>query len=298
MLPVFDVLRCGGQNTLATTVATRGVGVHSGQPVTLALKPAPIDHGVAFVRTDLPGAPTVPALWQHVVETRLSTVLAEGGARVGTIEHLMAALRALRIDNVRIELDGPEVPILDGSAAPWVSLIDRAGPLAQAAPRRVLRVLRAVRIAEGDKWAMLLPDERERFSIEIDFDDPVIGRQRADFTLDADAFRDRIAAARTFGFMRDIASLQAQGLALGGSLDNAVVIGEGGVLNREGLRFDDEFVRHKLLDCIGDLYLAGAPILGRVVASRTGHALNHALLQALFAGQAAAMDEAGQALAA
>ena len=290
MPPAFELVRAGGQHTLAPAVATRGVGVHSGHPVTLRLLPAPVDHGIVFARTDLPGAPTVAADWRQVVETRLSTVLAGArGARVGTVEHLMAALRALGVDNLRVELDGPEVPILDGSAAPWVSLIDRAGLQAQAAPGRRLRVLRAVRIADGDKWAMLLPDEGERFSIEIDFADPVVGRQRMDLRLDAEGFRRAVAPARTFGFMRDIAPLQAQGLALGGSLDNAVVIGEGRVLNPEGLRFADEFVRHKLLDCVGDLYLAGAPILGRVVASRPGHALNHALLLALFASAEAAL---------
>jgi UDP-3-O-[3-hydroxymyristoyl] N-acetylglucosamine deacetylase len=283
------------QHTLARPVTAHGHGIHGGRPATLTLHPAAVGSGIVFERSDLPaGRNCIPARWHRVVETRLCTVIANGrGATVSTLEHLMAALRALGVDNARIELDGPEVPILDGSAAQWLALLDEAGLATQPAARRSIRVLHPVRITDGDKWAMLLPDDAARFCIDIDFSEPVIGRQHYELSLDAASFRSQIAAARTFGFVRDIDALRAQGLARGGSFDNAVVIGTDGVLNPGGLRFADEFVRHKLLDCIGDLYLAGAPILGLVVASRPGHALNVALLRALFAQRSAWQPEYG-----
>ena len=281
--------RHGAQHTLATAVTTRGIGVHGGLPVTLTLRPAPPDSGLVFVRSDLdPAVARVPARSQQVVDTRLSTVLANAhGTRVGTVEHLLAALAACAIDNLVIELDGAEVPILDGSAAHWMALLDAAGRIAQAAPRRVLRVLAPVRVHDGDKWALLRPAPLARFEVGIDFEHPAIGRQRHALTLDTEAFRHEVAAARTFGFVRDIEALRAQGLARGGSYDNAIVLGEHGVLNPGGLRYANEFARHKLLDCIGDLYLAGAPILADVLTHKGGHGLNHALLTALFASPAA-----------
>ena len=277
------------QRTVARSVSIRGVGVHAGEPVHLELASAPADSGIVFERVDLQGDETeIRADWRQVVDTRLCTVIANAaGASVSTIEHLMAALAAAGIDNARIRLDGPEVPILDGSAAQWMSLIGEAGVLPQSSRRRSLRVLRTVRIGDADKWAMLVPGRGSRYSVEIDFDEPLIGRQRYDFCLAAEAFREQIAPARTFGFARDVAAMQAAGRALGGSLDNAVVIDGGQVLNPGGLRFADEFVRHKLLDCVGDLYLAGARIEGRLIASRPGHALNVDLLRALFAEPAA-----------
>ena len=274
------------QRTLATSIGTRGVGVHGGLPVTLQLHPAAPGHGIVFQRSDLPvTAARIPARWDRVVDTRLCTMIGNAhGTTVSTIEHLMAALRACGIDNALVELDGPEVPILDGSAALWLALIDRAGTVAQTARRREILVQRALRVdIGGDRWAMLLPHAQPRFTATIDFEDPAIGRQRFDTLLDEHTFRRDIAAARTFGFMADIRALQATGRTLGGSMDNAVVVDRGRVLNPGGLRFPDEFVRHKLLDSIGDVYLAGAPIVGHLIANRPGHALNAALVQALHA---------------
>ena len=277
------------QGTVAAAVATHGTGVHSGQPVRLVLRPAPVDHGIVFQRTDVaPRRGRVRARWDQVVDTRLCTVIANSeGTRVSTVEHLLAALRACGIDNALVDLDGPEVPILDGSSAQWLALIDSAGVVAQAARRREIMIEQPLRVDDGQRWAMLLPAAAPRFTVDIDFDDPVVGQQHYDLVLDTTRFRNEIAAARTFGFMRDIRALQATGRTLGGSLDNAVVIDDGRVLNPGGLRFPDEFVRHKLLDCIGDLYLAGAPVVGRLVASRPGHALNVQLVRALHANPSA-----------
>lgn len=273
------------QATLAAPARLRGVGVHTGRVVSVLLRPAPAGTGIRFLRTDLGSARgSVPASWQQVVDTRLSTVLANAhGARIGTVEHLLAALRTEGVDNLVVELDGPEVPILDGSALPWIELLRRAGLREQPMVRQVLRVLEPVEVVAGERHALLLPAAEARFSIAIDFDHPAIGTQQADCLPDAGGFAEHFAPARTFGFLHEIAALHAQGLAQGGSMDNAVVLGEDGVLNPEGLRFDDEFARHKLLDCVGDLYLAGAPIQGHVIASRPGHALNRMLLEALFA---------------
>ena len=284
---LFAALR--SQGTLSAAVSTRGIGVHSGEPVMLVLRPAPVDHGIVFQRTDIdPAVGRVRAHWDQVTDTRLCTVIAnDHGTSVATIEHLLAALRACGIDNAMVELDGPEVPILDGSAAQWVALIDRVGVVAQPARRREIVVERALRIDDGERWAMLLPAPVPRFTVNIDFADAVVGQQRYDVVLDEARFREEIAAARTFGFMRDIRALQATGRTLGGSLDNAVVIDDGRVLNPGGLRFPDEFVRHKLLDCVGDLYLAGGPIIGHLIASRPGHALNAMLVRALHASPAA-----------
>jgi UDP-3-O-[3-hydroxymyristoyl] N-acetylglucosamine deacetylase len=273
------------QSTLAAAVGLSGVGVHAGRAVRLSLLPAPADSGIVFEREDLaPGQAEIRAHWRQVVDTRLCTVIGNAyGATVATVEHLMAALAAAGVDNARVCLDGPEVPILDGSAAPWMALIERAGLRMQARRQRRLQVLRPLRVEANGKWAMLVPARGSRFSVEIDFSEPLIGRQRCDFDLRRGSFTEQIAPARTFGFADQVAAMQAAGRALGGSLENAVVIGNGRVLNPGGLRFADEFVRHKLLDCIGDLYLAGAPIEGRLLASRPGHALNVQLLRRLFA---------------
>jgi UDP-3-O-[3-hydroxymyristoyl] N-acetylglucosamine deacetylase len=288
-------LRYGAQHTVAGAVSANGIGVHGGMPVTLTLRPAPPDSGLMFVRTDL-GAELgrVPARWDHVVDTRLSTVLGNArGTRVGTVEHLLAALAACAIDNATIELDGPEVPILDGSAARWMMLIDAAGRLAQAAPRAVLRVLAPVRVSDGDKWAMLCPAERQQFVTSIDFTHPAIGQQCHELTLDTDRFRRDIAAARTFGFVDQIEALREQGLARGGSLDNAIVLDAERVLNPGGLRHANEFARHKLLDCVGDVYLAGAPIIGRILTHKGGHGLNNRLLRAMFGNSGAWCRDSG-----
>jgi UDP-3-O-[3-hydroxymyristoyl] N-acetylglucosamine deacetylase len=285
----------GTQHTMAGAVGACGIGMHSGLPVTLTLRPAPPDSGLVFVRTDVASeVARVPARWDSVADTRLSTVLVNGhGTRVGTVEHLFAALAACAIDNLVIELDGPEVPILDGSALQWMDLIESAGRLAQVAPREVVRVLAPVRVSDGDKWAVLRPASRQHFRVGIEFDHPAIGRQQHALTLDAGRFRREVAAARTFGFLHEIASLRAQGLARGGSLDNAVVLDAERVLNPGGLRLANEFARHKLLDCIGDLYLAGAPILGELSSHKGGHGLNNRLLRALFANSTAWRRESG-----
>lgn len=273
------------QKTLATPVTCSGIGLHSGARVTLTLRPAPAHHGIVFIRTDLTDTDNrIPARYHLVTDTRLCTLISnKAGASVGTIEHLMSALRGCGVDNAVIELDGPEVPIMDGSSIPFVEMIDETGLRSQAAPRRSIRILREISVRDGNKSAALSPADAFVFSGEIDFVHPAIGRQSFETKLVNGNFRHDIATARTFGFVREVEFLRQQGLAQGGSLDNAIVLDDLAVMNVEGLRFDDEFIRHKLLDAIGDLYLAGAPILGRYDSVRAGHALNNALLRQLFA---------------
>ena len=255
----------------------------------MRLVPAASDHGIVFRRTDVPdGRSVVPARWDNVVDTRLCTVIGnEHGISVGTIEHLMAALRGCGVDNVLVEIDGPEVPVMDGSAMPFVETIEEAGTQVQSAPRRAIRVLKEVQVTDGDKEAVLSPAWGSSFSGQIDYDHPDIGTQRHSVKLVSQNFRHDIADCRTFGFVKDVDALRAAGLALGGSLDNAIVLDDNGVLNPDGLRCHDEFIRHKLLDAIGDLYLAGAPVLGTYHAIRGGHALNNALLHKLFSDREA-----------
>lgn len=272
------------QHTLAQPVSLSGIALHGGQSVRLQLLPAPAGHGVVFQRDDLPLAISrLPAHWNAVVDTRLCTVLGNPhGVQVSTVEHLLSALAGCAIDNVIVSLDGPEVPILDGSAAGWMDLLDQAGRRAQAVPRRRLQIRRPLRVAMGDSWAKLLPAQGSRYRVGIDFEEPLIGRQQCELRLTIEGYRAQIARARTFGFACDVEAMLASGRARGGSLDNAVLIADGKVLNPEGLRWPDEFVRHKLLDCIGDLYLAGAPIEGQLIAHRPGHALNVQILRELF----------------
>ncbi len=277
------------QRTLETTVHISGTGLHSGKPVKMTLRPASARSGIVFVRTDMAGKDSrIPALWDYVVDTRLCTVIGnEAGATVGTVEHLMAALRGCCIDNVTVELDGPEVPVMDGSAMPFVRLIEEAGIRDQNAPRRAIRVLQEVTVTEGDKSASLTPSHEFAFGGEIDFDHPHIGRQRYETKLVNGNFAHDIADSRTFGFLHEVEYLRKNGLALGGSLENAIVLDRDAVMNPEGLRRGDEFIRHKLLDAIGDLYLAGAPVLGAYEGFKAGHALNNALLRKLFATKGA-----------
>lgn len=270
----------GMQKTLARDVVVEGVGLHSGARARLVLRPAPAGSGVVFARTDMNGA-EVPALWNHVVDTRLCTVLARGEARVGTVEHLMAALAGLGVDNVRAEIDGPEVPVMDGSSAPFVAAIERAGVVAQRAQRNFIKVTRRVRVENGASVAVLTPAAVPHFACTIDFDHGAIGRQRA--TLTPGRFAQDLADCRTFGFAHEVEAMRAAGLARGGSLDNAVVLDEVGVMNPGGLRRADEFARHKLLDAVGDMALAGGPLLASYEADRPSHALNNALLRALSA---------------
>ena len=270
------------QRTLRSAIGCRGIGLHSGQPVAMTLGPAAVDSGITFRRRDA-GA-EIRAEWRNTIESALSTVLSNGeGIAVGTIEHLMAALAGCSIDNAIVEIDGPEVPIMDGSAAPFMQLIDRVGVLPQDAARCAIKVLKPVSVSHNGCSAALTPDHGFSMSFEIDFDNPLIRQQDMTVTFEADTFRAELAPARTFGLLDDWPRLRAAGLARGGSLENAVVISGDRVLNDGGLRFSDEFVRHKLLDALGDLYLAGGPIIGHFRGVRSGHALNRRLLQALFA---------------
>lgn len=273
------------QYTIKKEAVLNGTGLHSGADVRMTLRPAPVNSGIVFVRTDVTGRDNViPARWDHVVDTRLCTMLGnDAGVTVGTVEHLMAALRGCGIDNVIIELDGPEVPVMDGSSEPFVALIDEAGVVAQGVPRRVIKILREVRVENDGKVARLRPADGSHFSGSIAFDHPAIGAQMREVRLLNGNFRHDIADARTFGFLAEVEMLRKNGLALGGSLANAIVLDHDGIMNPEGLRHEDEFIRHKLLDAIGDLYLAGAVIVGAYESDRPGHALNNALLRALFA---------------
>jgi UDP-3-O-[3-hydroxymyristoyl] N-acetylglucosamine deacetylase len=281
--------RFAPQRTLKAAIGCVGVGVHSGRRVSLTLRPADAGTGVVFRRTDL--GLDLPARFDRVIDTRLCTVLGLPGeptARLGTVEHLMAAFAGCGIDNVVAEIDGPELPIVDGSAAPLVFLIDCAGTVEQDAPRREIEILRTVRVAEGEAFAELRPGGPGfRMAMSIDFRAPAIGQQALALRLTPDSFRHEIADSRTFTDAADIEHLRKAGLAQGGSLANAVVVDATRVLNPGGLRRPDEFVRHKLLDAVGDLALAGAPLRGRFVAHRSGHTLNNRLLRALFADASA-----------
>ena len=277
------------QNTVKTTAYLKGVGLHSGKDITLSVHPAEAGHGIIFVRTDITDKDNViPARWDHVVDTQLCTVIGnKDGVTVGTIEHLMSALRGSNIDNARIELDGAEVPVMDGSAMPFVKLIEEVGVEAQAAPRKIIRILKEVSVEKDGKRVVLRPAEGAVFGGEIDFDHPEIGAQYFETRLLNGNFKHDIAEARTFGFLHEVEWMRSQGLALGGSLDNAIVLDKQGVMNPDGLRFNDEFIRHKLLDAIGDLYLAGAPIVGAYEGYKAGHEMNNLILHALFADDSA-----------
>ncbi len=277
------------QHTLAGPAVCAGVGVHSGQRVRIALRPAAVETGVVFVRSDLGEVDNrIPARADAVSCTQLNTKISNAsGVSVSTIEHLMAAFAALDVDNVIVEVDGPEVPIMDGSALPFVQLLDRAGRRAQDAPRRYIEVLAPVEVQDGSKRAALLPCDRFEVAFEIAFPSSVIGRQAVDLAITERSFRDQLAAARTFGFVHEVEALRRMGLARGGSLDNAIVIDGDAILNPEPLRFRDEFVRHKGLDAVGDLYVLGAPVIGRFETRYGGHALNNLLVRALLADRTA-----------
>jgi UDP-3-O-[3-hydroxymyristoyl] N-acetylglucosamine deacetylase len=273
------------QRTLKSLVRTTGVGLHTGARVTLTLRPALADTGIVIRRTDLPEPKDFKIAPELVTDTRLCSALEANGAKVATVEHLMSALAGLGIDNVYIDLDGPEVPILDGSAAPFVYLIQSAGIEALPAAKRFIRITREVRVEDGDKWARFTPHEGFTMTFTIDFDHPVFRSSAKEITLDfaRQSYVKEVSRARTFGFMRDVEYLRSRGLALGGTLDNAVVLDDFRVLNSDGLRYADEFVKHKALDAVGDLYLTGHPILGAFAAHKSGHGLNNVLLRALMA---------------
>ena len=276
------------QRTLKTLTTAVGVGLHSGQRVELTLRPAPPDTGIVFRRTDLPEPVDIPVKAESVTDTRLASTISVGQARVLTIEHLMSACCGLGIDNLYVDITAEEVPILDGSASSFVYLLQSAGIQVQNAPKRFIRVRKAVEVREGEgeqaKWASLEPYHGYRLSFEIDFQHPAVDNtgQQVVFDMGSGVYARDIARARTFGFTKDVEMLRANGLALGGGLDNAIVMDDYKVLNSDGLRYDDEFVKHKILDAIGDLYIVGHPLLASYCAFRSGHALNNRLLRALL----------------
>lgn len=272
------------QRTLGNSISAVGVGLHTGKRMTITLNPAPVDAGISFRRTDLDGNPVIPAHPVRVGDTRLSTTLEKDGVRVSTVEHLMAAFAGLGIDNAQVDVDGPEIPIMDGSAGPFVFLIESAGIKQQGSPREYIRILKTIKLVDGDKWARLEPADTYNISFSIDFDHPVLrqSEQTVSFSFDSGSFVKDVSRARTFGFVHDVEQLQTQGLVLGGGLQNAIVLDDDRILNEDKLRYCNEFVKHKVLDALGDLYLLGHPIIGAFSAHKSGHALNNRLIRALL----------------
>jgi len=277
------------QRTLKTTVQATGVGLHTGEKVYLTLRPAAIDSGIVFRRVDLPHPTDIRAEAHAVHDTRLSTCLEAHGTRVATVEHLMSALAGLGIDNAIVELTSPELPIMDGSAGTFIFLLQSAGLVEQAAAKKFMRIKKAVEVKDGDKWVRFEPYNGYKLSFTINFAHPVFANTKQSVTVDLGehSYIKEVSRARTFGFMQDVENMRAQGLALGGNLDNAIVMDEYRVINPDGLRFEDEFVKHKVLDAIGDLYLLGHPLIGAFSGYKSGHALNNALCRALLADESA-----------
>ncbi|MFT0534230.1 UDP-3-O-acyl-N-acetylglucosamine deacetylase [Castellaniella hirudinis] len=279
------------QRTIKQSISTKGVGLHSGRRVEITLRPAQPNTGIVFHRVDLPQVVDLPARADAVGDTRMASVLQQGAVRVSTVEHLMSALAGLGVDNLHVDLNAEEVPIMDGSAGTFVYLLRSAGLQEQAAPKRFIRVLKPVEVRDGDgpdaKWARLEPHNGFALSFAIDFHHPAINAtaNQAQVDFSQDSYVKTIARARTFGFAAEVEALRSMGLARGGSLDNAIVMDEYRVLNADGLRYDDEFVKHKILDAIGDLYLVGKPLVARYVAYKSGHDLNNRLVRALLAQQ-------------
>lgn len=273
------------QRTLKNTIRATGVGLHSGKKVYLTLKPAPIDTGIVFCRTDLDPVVEIPARAENVGETTLSTTLVKDGVKVATVEHLLSAMAGLGIDNAYVEVSAEEVPIMDGSAGPFVFLIQSAGIEEQESPKKFIRIKKEVTVSDGDKTATFVPFNGFKVSFTIDFDHPAFKGRSQETSVDfsSTSFVKEVSRARTFGFMRDIEQLRAMNLALGGSVDNAIVVDEFKVLNEDGLRYEDEFVKHKVLDAIGDLYLLGNSLIGEFKGHKSGHDLNNKLLRALIA---------------
>jgi len=272
------------QRTLKNMIRATGVGLHTGTKVYMTLRPAPANAGIVFRRVDLTPTVEIKGEPYAVGDTRLSSCLEKNGARVATVEHLMSALAGLGIDNAYVELSAPEVPIMDGSAGPFVFLLQSAGIAEQNAPKKFIRIAKPVEVRDGDKWARFEPHNGYKLTMSIDFAHPVFDKSRQSVTVDFSdtSYIKEVSRARTFGFMQDVETMRSQGLALGGSLDNAVVMDEYRVLNSDGLRYEDEFVKHKVLDAIGDLYLLGHPLIGAYTAHKTGHALNNRLLRRLL----------------
>ncbi len=274
-----------GQRTLRNSIRATGVGLHTGKKVMMTVRPAPANQGIRFRRVDLPNSAEIDARAENVGETTLGTTLINGEARISTVEHLLSAFAGLGIDNASVEVTAGEVPIMDGSAGPFVFLLQSAGIEEQATPKRFIRVKKSVLVEEGDKWARFDPYEGFRVNFEIEFDHPIFKRrlQRATMDFSTTSFLKEISRARTFGFMRDLETLRAHNLALGGTLDNAIVLDDTGVMNEDGLRYEDEFVKHKILDAIGDLYLLGHSLIGEFSGHKSGHGLNNRLLRTLLA---------------
>ena len=272
------------QRTLKESIQSSGIGLHSGDKVYMTLRPAPVNTGIVFRRLDLPEPVDIPAQALNVTETMLGTTLEHGSAKVATVEHLLSAMAGLGVDNAFVDLTAAEVPIMDGSAAPFVFLLQSAGIEEQSAPKRFVRVVQRVEVGEGDKWVRLDPHDGFRINIEIDFDHPALRKHRQSMSMDfsTSSFLKEISRARTFGFLKDLETSRALDRALGGSLDNAIVMDEYRVLNEDGLRFRDEFVRHKVLDALGDLYLVGASLIGEFSGFKCGHRLNNLLLRRLL----------------
>ena len=270
------------QQTIANSVSCSGIGVHSGRTVNLTIRPAPVNHGIRFIRVDLPGHPGVTAHFNNVVDTSLATVIGAEGCIVSTVEHLMAGLAGMSIDNAIVEVDGYEMPIMDGSAGPFTRLIESAGILSQDGPKCYFKVTRPISLSENGKSVTIHPSDEFRITCTIVFDHPLIGSQTCDYVINREIFAKEICSARTFGFLQEAEMMKRYGLGRGGSLDNAVIIDGDHVLNEGGLRWPDEFVRHKCLDCIGDFSLIGMPIMGHIVTSKSGHAFNHAFLEKFF----------------
>lgn len=277
------------QRTLKNIIRATGIGLHTGQKVYLTLRPALPDTGIIFRRVDLPEPVEIPATPENVGETTLSTTLVKDGVKISTVEHLLSAMAGLGIDNAYVDLNAPEVPIMDGSAGPFVFLIQSAGIQEQNAPKRFIRIKRSIRVQEGEKWVQFEPFEGFKVSFAIDFDHPIFkeSSQTAEVDFSTTSFVKEISRARTFGFMSQIEALRANNLALGGSLDNAVVLDNYRVLNEDGLRYMDEFVKHKILDSIGDLYLLGRSLIGAFSGYKSGHALNNQLLRTMLADESA-----------
>ncbi|MCN4143560.1 MAG: UDP-3-O-acyl-N-acetylglucosamine deacetylase [Thiohalomonas sp.] len=277
------------QRTLKNSIKATGVGLHSGEKVYLTLRPAPVNTGIIFRRVDLETPMEIPARAENVGDTTLSTTLVKDGVKISTVEHLLSAMAGMGIDNAYIDLSAPEVPIMDGSAGPFVFLLQSAGIVEQSAAKRFIRIKRNVMVEEGDKWVRFEPYEGFKVSFIIDFEHPAIqGRlQSAEMDFSSTSFVREVSRARTFGFMNQIEQLRANNLALGGSLNNAIVMDEYRVLNEDGLRYEDEFVKHKILDAIGDLYLLGSSLIGSFSGHKAGHALNNKILRELLADESA-----------
>ncbi len=274
-----------GQRTLNNTIRATGVGLHSGEIVYLTLKPAPVDTGIVFRRIDLDPVVEIAALAENVGETTMSTTLLKDGVKVDTVEHLLSAMAGLGIDNAFVELSAPEVPIMDGSAGPFVFLIQSAGIKEQGVLKKFIRILRQVKVVDGDKWASFDPFDGFKVTFTIEFDHPVFKdrTQKASVDFSSTSFVKEVSRARTFGFISDFELLRSKNLALGASMDNAIAVGDYRILNEDGLRYEDEFVKHKVLDAIGDLYLLGNSLIGEFTGYKSGHGLNNILLRELIA---------------